>query len=218
MPIATDKQCLKFGTLASDCSFIISHLIRQTNNESDKKTFDKLTSILDIKNDRRKPILKSTLQSDKETKLPLYHVDKKVVCFTESTLTGLKAHAAVFKCKFGISFPRDYMLKNKVNPCFYMSESLMFQGDFNDKHKLIYNIKGIPKNLHPYIIKIRNPTHVHDRYNSIHEKEWRHINDFAFDIKHLFFVFAPVKFFKKLSCIQQNGLPVLFDLNWLKYI
>ena len=47
------------------------------------------------------------------------------MCFTESTLEGLKAHREVFSAKYGIAFDRDYLFERGANPCINLRTSLL---------------------------------------------------------------------------------------------
>lgn len=214
---ATHSNCLDIGFNSPDCSFIISHLIRQSDETSDEKAFEILCSILDLNNDCKEPCLNANIIKNPDAELPFNHQIVKVACFTESTLRGLGAHAQVFNAKFGISFQRKFLLDKDANPCLFVSSKILHKKEDEDKQGRMLRIyEKIPIGLHPFIIKIELPCYIDKGYNSLHEREWRHVGNFKFKISDLVFVFAPRKYFKKICKIQKNGLPNLFDLDWIK--
>lgn len=136
--------------------------------------------------------------------------NNRAVCFTESTLAGLKAHRDVFRAKYGVAFDRDYLFEEGANPCLNIRKSLLKEeifcpGESFPKH--VFNF--IPSQLHPFV------NIIHESFDATHEREWRIARDFRFNYKNLMFVFCPSEQFQSFSRIQSHGLPVLFDLCWL---
>lgn len=137
----------------------------------------------------------------------------KAVCFTESTLSGLKAHRDIFTSRYGIAFDRDLLFNRGGNPCLNIRESLLkksFTLPGKDSQRYIYNF--IPSQLHPFI------NIIHESFDATHEREWRYPGDLFFAHKDVLFVFCPEKDFSKFCSIQSSGRPVLFDLAWLDRI
>jgi hypothetical protein len=52
----------------------------------------------------------------------------KGVCFTESTLIGLRAHRDVFTVKYAIAFDRDWLFDKGANPCLNIRQELLKKG------------------------------------------------------------------------------------------
>lgn len=223
MPKSTIDQAKKLARLSSDCSFLLTHLVR--NNDIEKLTpKDKLISILNINNHKNPKLLASPtgwygVSTDAKIFKPhtggifLPPENIKSVCFTDSTLTGLKAHREVFKVKYGIAFDRDFLFKNGANPCINIRESLLKSEVSNPKensYNFVYNF--IPNELAGFV------NIIHESFDATHEREWRIIGDFDFRYLDIKFIFCPENEFDLFHKIQKNGLPVLFDLNWLDRI
>jgi hypothetical protein len=55
-------------------------------------------------------------------------------------------------------------------------------------------------------------------FDATHEREWRCDGDLEFERADIRFVFCPERDFKIFKAVQGDGLPVLFDLQWLDRI
>jgi hypothetical protein len=220
MPKANAEVSRDLARLSSDCSFLLTHLVRQNNGLNDSAARKILHSILNVDRKPPKPLLRAStvgwysVASPKVFDPETYEfdgpIDSYAVCFTESTLAGLKAHRDVFHAQYGISFDRDFLFKRGANPCLNIRESLL-----KAKIKLaeeryppsVYNF--IPTLLQPYV------NIIHESFDATHEREWRYPGDFQFKYRDVFFVFCPKRDFPTFSVIQSQGRPVLFDLTWL---
>lgn len=60
MPKANRDQSRKLARLSSDCSFLLTHLIRNDSNEAETDDSGKLSSILRISEQKTKGILKGS--------------------------------------------------------------------------------------------------------------------------------------------------------------
>lgn len=214
----------KLAKLSPDCSFLLTHLIRKNGSHTDTTPQEKLISILSLEN--RTPILKAHPvgwygTTEKAKIFKPYTSNQfispsqiKGVCFTDSTLAGLKAHRDVFKAFHGLAFDRDFLFHKGANPCLNISNSLLKETANNyksqSKYKNVYNF--IPDQL-TGLVNI-----IHESFDATHEREWRILQDFKFNYADIKFVFCPLDEFEKFSSIQTNGLPVLFDLMWLDRI
>jgi len=220
MSKANAEIARELARLSSDCSFLLTHLIRQNDSRTDRGSRRVLQSILDLASDPPKPVLKaSEVGWYSVANANIYNPlsgkfdgpnNSKAVCFTESTLAGLKAHRDVFDAKYGLAFDRDLLFDRGANPCLNIRESLLKKSFTlpGKKHsRAVYNY--IPHQLHP-LVNI-----IHESFDATHEREWRHAGKFAFKHKDVMFVFCPVKDFPTFSTVQSRGRPVLFDLNWL---
>ena len=210
----------KLARLSSDCSFLLTHLIRQNGKRRDAEARKILLSILDADTRRPKPRLKSSPVGwysklspkifNPETCKFDGSIESKAVCFTESTLPGLKAHREVFDSKYGIAFDRDLLFDRGANPCLNIRESLFkepIQTPIDKDSRYVYNF--IPYQLQPFV------NIIHESFDATHEREWRYPGDLSFRYKDVLFVFCPEKDFPKFCSIQSSGRPVLFDLAWL---
>jgi hypothetical protein len=217
MAKASKKDAQELARLSSDCSFLLTHLVRQ-NGETSRTDIEAKGILLAILS--RKCLKASNVGWYSTCSgTNCYHPETrqfrtpnlaKAVCFTESTLAGLRAHAVVFKARYGLSFDRDYLFSNGANPCLNISKSLLkasIQITGEPFSRYVYNF--IPEQLHP-LINIIN-----EAFDATHEREWRHVNDLHFDLAEVKFIFCPEKKFNEFSCYQENGKPCLFDLAWL---
>lgn len=205
---------------SADCSFLLTHLIRQNDGKTEGDAQNILDLILDIHNKSPQPVLKASKTGwyssaeakcfEPETGFFNYTNDYKSVCFTESTLAGLKAHRDMFGAKYGLSFDRDYLYSKGAAPCINIPENI-FKNKIthvgSDYTRKIFNF--IPSGLHPYINVMS------DSFDASHEREWRHHNDMLFSWSDVRFIFCPESDFECFSRIQNSGLPTLFDLDWL---
>ena len=228
---ASKNDVERLGSLSVDCGFLLSHLIRQdsSNQNCDKNALDTLRSILSSNGDISNPVLKGGkigwygLNNAKifdpscphMPERPGYFSDPKqkhAVCFTESTLFGLKAHVEIFNAKYGLAFTRKYLLARGVNPCLNIREDIL-KSKINEKSGLydkLYNF--IPDSLTGYV------NIINDSFDAIHEREWRILGNFEFVLQDIFFIFCPSEDFHFFSHIQKDGMPNLFDLKWLDKI
>lgn len=224
MPRTNATTARELARLSSDCSFLLSHLIRQNDNRSDNTAKRCLESILDLQSFIPNPILKATPVGwySSATNANIYNpisrrfdgsVNSKAVCFTESTLAGLKAHRDIFNVKYGLAFDRDLLFKRGANPCINIKSTLLrepIRVDGEQYTRSVFNF--VPSQLHPFV------NIIHGSFDATHEREWRHPGDLSFDYNDIFFVFCPAKDFSIFSNIQAGGRPILFDLKWLDRI
>ena len=219
MPKANARDAKELARLSTDCSFLLTHLVRQNDGRSDKDASAILAKILDVAS-RKAPKLKASKvgwYSSAAAKVFNPVTDEfdgtsscEAICFTESTLMGLRAHRDVFGSKYGVAFDRDWLFGVGANPCLNIRESLlkhtiMKAGKKYARH--VYNF--VPAQLHPYI------NIIHESFDATHEREWRHAGDLPFAYSNIRFVFCPENEFRTFSAVQSNGLPCLFDLAWL---
>ncbi len=225
MAKASKADAEKLAALSSDCSFLLSHLIRQNgdNSKTNQQAYDILRLILDLDNLNPTPLLKSSKVGwysaldnprvfDPSSKYFSCPENIKAVCFTDSTLAGLRAHREVFDIKYGIAFDRDYLFKQGANPCLNIRESLFKSKIDNSKDSYDKLFNYIPADLAGYI------NIINESFDATHEREWRYIGDLKFEHSHIKFLFCPEEQFEIFSAIQLNGKPALFDLNWLDRI
>lgn len=221
MPRSTKSQADELARLSSDCSFLLTHLIRE-NQEKEGTSLDILKSILNINNQSATPILNANpvgwysianakvLNPNSQDQF-LSPLQTKGVCFTESTLSGLKAHRIVFNSKYGVAFDREFLFKNKnANPCLNIRESLLQKEVSTKVYNRLYNF--IPNEIVGFVNVI------HESFDATHEREWRVIGELTFNYHEIKFIFCPEEDFKYFSTVQTNGIPVLFDLMWLDRI
>jgi len=227
MPKANAELARKLARLSTDCSFLVTHLIRQKNSLLDDDALEKMILILDLRSVPRHPKLKaSSVGWYGSIQLPpgpnifdpvssdfSGSIDDKAVCFTESTLACLKAHREIFRAKYGLAFDRDFLYACGGNPCLNFREDILKNkvlrnGERYARH--VYNF--IPSQLVPYV------NIIHESFDATHEREWRHVGDFTFKHSDCIFIFCPEKHFAAFSGIQIHGRPVLFDLEWLDRI
>jgi hypothetical protein len=220
MPRTNAAIARELARISSDCSFLLTHLVRQNGKRRDAEARGILLSILDADTRRPKPHLKASpvgwysVASPKvfnpETCKFDGSVESKAVCFTESTLPGLKAHREVFDSMYGIAFDRDLLFERGANPCLNIRESLFkepIQTPIDNYSRNVYNL--IPYRLQPFV------NIIHESFDPTHEREWRYPGDLSFRYEDIFFVFCPEKDFPRFCSIQSSGCPVLFDLAWL---
>ena len=220
VPKTTAVMARELARLSSDCSFLLTHLVRQNEGRSDNEAHQTLKLILDLAAKSAKPELRASQTSWYGTAASkIYNPatgafdgdeNNRAVCFTESTLAGLKAHRDVFRAKYDLAFDRDYLFKQGANPCLNRRESLLKEEIRCPREKYanhVYNF--IPSQLHPFV------NIIHESFDATHEREWRIARDFPFNYRNLMFVFCPYDQFSRFSRIQSHGLPVLFDLEWL---
>lgn len=220
----TNKQeAERLARLSSDCSFLLSHLVRQRQDGQLIKTNEEartiLSSILAFQNTQQ-PTLKGGLidwYANLENSCILDPNDPRQfykpneihgVCFTDCTLSGLRAHRDIFDVRYGIAFDREYLYQRGANPCINIREeilklSLIKRKENNKLHNFLpYEIIGY--------INIINET-----FDATHEREWRFLGDLDFGYQDIKFIFCPENEFHLFSNIQEKGKPVLFDLQWL---
>jgi hypothetical protein len=214
-------EARELGRLSTDCSFLLTHLVRQNDLKTDDEARKILASILNLANPHPAPLLRSSTVgwygSAQNTNIfnPITRIfdrvrNTKAVCFTESTLSGLKAHRDMFNAKYGVAFDRDLLFSKGANPCINIRDSLLrksFTCNGEAYARSIYNF--IPSELHPFVNVI------HDRFDATHEREWRVADDLSFEVAEIFMIFCPTEDFEFFSKLQSNAKPLLFDLAWL---
>ncbi len=223
MAKASKNDAQELARLSSDCSFLLTHLIRQNVQEGKKQENPRAVLLKILKpGSKQKPTLKAGVAGWYATCAtpPDYFTvstrkweksrPENAVCFTESTLAGLKAHRHVFDARYGLAFDREFLFEKGANPCLniraeLLKEEVTVQSDHRKKH--LYNF--IPAPLHPYINVIN------EAFDATHEREWRFIGDLTFNMADLLFIFCPESDFHLFAHLQKNGKPVLFDLDWL---
>lgn len=206
-----------------DCSFLLTHLIRQSDNRSDSEAKQILNLILNIDNSHSSPYLKaSRVGWYGRTSPNIYNPitqefngtsNNNAVCLTESTLSGLKAHRDIFSAKYGVAFERDFLFKKGANPCLNIRQSLLkeeIKREGESYPRSLFNF--IPSQLHPFV------NIIHESFDATQEREWRIPGDFKFDYGDLLFIFCPTDEFSHFSKIQKNAQPILFDLDLLDRI
>jgi len=220
MPKTTAEIAKELARLSSDCSFLLTHLIRQNDVKSDLDAKNILSLILDLSGTPPKPLLKASNSGWYGTASPnIFNpvtrnfdgtTNYKAACFTESTLAGLKAHRDIFNAKYGLAFDRDLLFAKGANPCLNVRESLLkdsFLCNGETYPRSVFNF--IPQQLHPFV------NIIHESFDATHEREWRVSGDLEFTPAELIFVFCPVEDFAHFASIQSVAKPVLFDLAWL---
>lgn len=220
MPQTNAEQARELAKNSSDCSFLLTHLIRQNGGKSDGESRNALSSILDISSTPPQPKINASIVGWYGTSTPnIYNPrtdgfvtsrNNRAVCFTESTLAGLRAHRDLFNAKYGLAFDRDDLFDKGANPCLNLSDPLLRTGirKAGEHHsRFLYNF--IPSELLPFINVINSS------FDATHEREWRHVNDMLFMWSDLRFVFCPENEFYLFNAIQNNSMPCLFDLAWL---
>jgi hypothetical protein len=199
---ATHEQQRTLGKLSSDCSSLLTHLVRQNDGKTDDDARRDLRSILGLLPETT-PVLRArhtgwygsevvtprVFSPEKGRLLEVNEYDKghlPCVCFTESTLDGLKAHCQVFKAKYGLAFDRDFLWGKGANPCMNIRDELLkkkIKSAYDQYDRYVYNF--IPVDLHPYINIINGA------FDAVHEREWRHVGDLQFSLADVRFVFCP---------------------------
>jgi hypothetical protein len=214
------EESKKLARESTDCSFLLTHLIRQNDDKTEADAQNILDLILDIHNSKPNPLLKSSRTGWYSSASAKYFSAETCqlknagaynsVCFTESTLSGLKAHRDMFRAKYGLSFNRDFLLSKGAAPCINIPQNIFKKEVIykNDSYpRKVFNF--IPQELHPYINVMS------ESFDASHEREWRHHYDMEFSWSDIRFIFCPESDFETFSKIQINGLPTLFDLTWL---
>ena len=168
----------ELARLSSDCSFLVSHLIRQNDGKDDGKAREVLMAILNVQGTPPKPVVRGSKVGWYGTAQPYIFNPAtlkrdgasavEAVCFTESTPAGLRAHRDVFSVKYGLAFDRDWLFGKGGNPCLNIGDKLLrrgvhFTGDNNTRY--VYNF--IPKELHAFVNVINGG------FDATHEREWR---------------------------------------------
>ncbi|CAH2032321.1 hypothetical protein [Trichlorobacter ammonificans] len=201
----------------------MTHLIRQNDGKSDADAKRILELILDISGAPPQPLLKSSVVGWYGTSTPgVFNprtgrldgtVKNKAVCFTESTLAGLRAHRDLFDVKYGISFDRDNLFAMGANPCINISDAYM-------RTQKLWHITGYPKHVYNFIPEELQPfvNIIHGQFDATHEREWRYPDNLNFFWPDIKFVFCPESEFGTFLPLQNNAVPCLFDLAWLDRI
>lgn len=223
MPKANVEMARELAKLSPDCSFLLTHLIRQHEGMTAADAKAVLKSILSIDEWIPAPLLRasdvgwysvaSANLFNPVTRAFDAPASSKAVCFTESTLEGLKAHREVFGAEYGIAFDRNYLFDRGANPCLNIRDSLLkatFTCSGERFERGVFNF--IPPQLHPYVNVIN------EAFDATHEREWRYAGDLDFAYNDAMFVFCPVAEFAEFAGVQTAGKPVLFDLQWLDRI
>lgn len=224
MPQTNADQAKELAKNSSDCSFLLTHLIRQNDGRSDGDARDILKKIMNLHDSSSLPMLKAskvgwygTCENAIAFNPVTGNLDGTIqnlaVCFTESTLAGLRAHRDLFEVKYGLAFDRDDLFNKGANPCLNIRESLLKEKTkfSEDPHsRSIYNF--IPSELQPFV------NIIHDSFDATHEREWRFAGDLTFDWSEMKFIFSPEHEFHLFSKDQLNAMPCLFDLEWLNRI
>jgi Putative abortive phage resistance protein AbiGi, antitoxin len=214
-------EARELGRLSTDCSFLLTHLIRQNDSKTDDDARKILASILNLEKVQPTPLLRSSTVGwygranntnifDPITRGFERVRNTKAVCFTESTLSGLKAHRDMFGAKYGVAFDRDLLFSKGANPCINIRDSLLrtsFTCEGEAYARSVFNF--IPSQLHPFVNVI------HDGFDATHEREWRVVDDLSFELNEIFIIFCPVEDFAIFSELQSDAKPLLFDLAWL---
>lgn len=221
MPKADFQEARRLASLSSDCSFLLTHLVRQNGSPARRndEALHTLLSILGI-TPQGDPVLRagkvgwynkcSAKYFDPEQQRWVAANSSPSVCFTESTLAGLRAHREVFNAQYGIAFDRDWLFGRGANPCLNIRVDLLKQEVKVPGYDYVrHNFNFIPFGLQPFV------NIVNESFDATHEREWRHVGDLQFSWTDILFIFAPETDFHALSSIQQSGRPVLFDLAWL---
>lgn len=220
MPQTDADDSRELARNSPDCSFLLTHLIRQNNQRTDQEAQDILNSILDVDSETPEPLLKSSTVGWYGTSRPYIfnpstgnldgNINNQAVCFTESTLAGLRAHCDLFNVKYGLAFDRDDLFNRGANPCINISSKLLRSSiaRLGDRYsRSLYNF--IPTKLQPFV------NIIHNSFDATHEREWRYPGDLEFELEDLMFVFCPESEFYIFSGVQVNSMPCLFDLEWL---
>lgn len=211
----------ELARLSCDCSFLLTHLIREKDRPGiDPKAI--LKSILAIGQIPARPKLRAKPVGWYKSLDPhIYNYatgdftgtkSADGVCFTESTLAGLKGHCEIFKARYGLAFHREFLFERGANPCLNIRYEL-FKKDVslsNSRSCKIFNV--IPTNLQPFVNIIT------ESFDATHEREWRIAGDLSFNYGNVWFVFCPEVDFDLFWRVQTRGRPILFDLEWLSKV
>jgi hypothetical protein len=219
MSKTTTEKAKELARNSTDCSFLLSHLIRQNDGKTDTEACAVLCSILGISGEAT-PYLRSSVNGwYGSSAANLFNPvtsqfdgtpQNKAVCFTEATLSGLKAHRDLFNVKYGLAFDREWLFTQGANPCLNIAEVLLkatFVRTGETYSRSVFNF--IPPHLHPFVNVI------HESFDATHEREWRYPGGLNFSIENVRFIFCPESEFKVFSSVQKGGMPCLFDLAWL---
>ena len=131
MPKAVPDEARRLAKLSPDCSFLLTHLVRQNDGKSRSDARAILHSILGKNTEfpklRPSPVGWFNTAFGTKSFDPSKHKWGRAnlarsVCFTESTLAGLKAHREVFAARYGLAFDRDLLFERGTNPCLNISE------------------------------------------------------------------------------------------------
>ena len=222
---ATYEQQQTLGKLSADCSSLLTHLVRQNDGRTDKEAREILYSILGLLPGTT-PLLRASytgwygsnsvtprvFSPEKKRLLEINEYDKsqlRCVCFTESTLEGLKAHCEVFKAKYGLAFDRDFLYGKGANPCLNIRDDLLrkeITSGYDQFDRRVYNF--IPLPLHPYINIINKV------FDSTHEREWRYVGDLHFSQEDVRIVFCPGEESKEFRAkCEGKASPEIRDLE-----
>ena len=220
MAKANAEMARDLAKLSPDCSFLLTHLIRQHEGRSDADAKAALKSILDVGSRTATPTLRAgAVGWYSAAGANLFNpitsafdapANSNAVCFTDSTLEGLKAHRDIFNAKYGVAFDRDYLFEKGANPCLNIRSSLLKEAFLRNGEKYprsVFNF--IPPHLHPYVNVIN------EAFDATHEREWRHAGNLSFKYEEVMFVFCPANEFADFASVQKAARPVLFDLQWL---
>ncbi len=223
MPMANAEMARRLARLSPDCSFLLTHLVRQNDGRSNAVARNVLRTILDVASAQPEPRLRASQVGwyasaspsvfDPETGEFDGLVNAHAVCFTESTLAGLKPHRDVFDARYGVAFDRDFLFESGANPCLNIRRSLLkerFTIPGEHYPRAVYNF--IPQQLHSFV------NIIHESFDATHEREWRYADHFSFRRQDVLFVFCPESDFATFAPIQAAGRPVLFDLHSLDRI
>lgn len=222
MPETNPKQTLELQNKSPDCSGIITRLLRQVDKNgieihTKEDSVKYLLGILDAENNFSKPKIDAHWLQEHES-LPYFDPKPNVISFTEATFSGIKIHRDIFKCNYGISFKREFILEKDGSPCIIIPEGRYYSGTKNEDGKLHWLFHSIPDQIKPFLSLIRKPNAFHDGYDISHEREWRIAGDLHFKIEDVFIIFCPQEDFPIFMKAQDNGIPILFDLKWLDLI
>jgi hypothetical protein len=223
VPRKNSETVQMLASLSADCSFLLTHLVRQNDKRTTEQAKEILEAILDLDGSRGTPWLKATKVGWFGTASPNVfnpvtcqfdgQLQAKAVCLTDSTLAGLKAHRDVFESHYGIAFDRDVLFQKGANPCLNIRDdilrySLVHNGE--NFSRFLYNF--IPEQLQAFVNVI------HENFDATHEREWRVPKDMEFSLDEVMFIFCPESEFGEFAHLQVNGRPVLFDLAWLNRV
>ena len=186
MPKASADTARKLARLGSDCSFLLTHMIRQNGNpaKTDAEALATLLSILGL-SPAGTPMLKGGPVAgwyaavgganlfDPTSGTFKTAATSRAVSFTDSTLAGLRAHRVVFDVRYGLAFDRDWLFMQGAAPCLNIREELL-KGELpilaGEKFpRKVYNF--IPADLHPFI------NIINESFDATHEREWRRSGD-----------------------------------------
>jgi hypothetical protein len=222
MSKASPAEARDLARQSTDCSFLLTHMVRQNGErpKSDREARAILLSILGLAPRGPASLRGGTVGWYSSAAANVFDPASgafqpapqcRAVCFTESTLAGLRAHRAVFNVSYGVAFDRDWLYGRGANPCLNIRSELLKgklglrTGEKYRRH--VFNF--IPPALHPFV------NIINEAFDATHEREWRYPGDLAFAGRDALFVFCPERDFPTFSAVQDKGRPVLFDLAWL---